>query len=847
MLGFDEADGQDDNSIEDEADADEKARTAAKERALLEAEAEAAGEAATDDQGLAAAAAKAQRAHQEGEEVESWLASEPVVENEEEAMEADGTGVDAPPPPLDIDAPRRETRPAGPTPAVEPMAVEANEGDGADETRADQTDDRAEMCAAVPDGWLRARTEAVQVSTFAVLDVLWGANKVFTCTVIEKVTAGETISAKVEWDLPDEANSTVILYSPSEPRAAAWRMSTCADALLLRLGAGGYTSLFRGPRAGSISAPLDTAKPCGVFNFLMKSGCVALCLARVGALCLAHTCVCVHTRAPLSGVRLPALPLMPVAPCASCSHLKNQKLKGILNDTLLSTCVAGDGADGADRVVPRAIDLYATTTATGVGSVFLCLGLGMPLDSATKKVMPKATMAFGLQVAVVAGAGGSGRGAHAVRTVEWRDGGKAFKASAEAPIVAHPLGESGLLMRRIESVPELVAVLGRACLTPLRQLVCSSELFAVAKELDLIEGRRALDFLRTFHEAAVCAVPGEITIKLASAGLRTFAKDLDESAREQARYYTSAKAVHDAQLFATAMASVESLVVQGEIQLECGGFRRELAELQAALTAEAPTLKVTNVRRTSAGQSADAEANKGGKRGKEAAGVGGASPAGKTTKKRASGRHRKKTPESDMEEEEEEEDQDEEDEADKSLPASGKTLEEMFAQAGLAHTQGNMQQLISQLRGVPASAHTARFSPLAAEQQISDPAKVQGLEATVAQLRGQLGAKEVSIAQFTAELAEERRTVSRLQGELTAAQALADKNQTLKATIAGLRAEISTKDQSLADLRHSQAMWSSMFMASKTDVKVDTFQALMSATTLAGKGSGSSGGAPPTE
>ena len=49
------------------------------------------------------------------------------------------------------------------------------------------------------------------------------------------------------------------------------------------------------------------------------------------------------------------------------------------------------------------------------------------------------------------------------------------------------------------------------------------------------------------------------------------------------------------------------------------------------------------------------------------------------------------------------------------------------------------------------------------------------------------------------------------------------------------------------DLRHSQAMWSSMFMASKTDVKVDTFQALMNATNLAGKGAGSSGAGPSEE
>ena len=109
------------------------------------------------------------------------------------------------------------------------------------------------------------------------------------------------------------------------------------------------------------------------------------------------------------------------------------------------------------------------------------------------------------------------------------------------------------------------------------------------------------------------------------------------------------------------------------------------------------------------------------------------------------------------------------------------------------------------------------------------------------ELAGKLQDAEVKVAQLTAELAEERRTTARLQGEVTAARVSAEENQTLLVTIAGLRAEITTKDASLNDLRHSQAMWSSMFMA-KNEVSVDTFQALMNATTQAGKGAGSSGG-----
>ena len=73
------------------------------------------------------------------------------------------------------------------------------------------------------------------------------------------------------------------------------------------------------------------------------------------------------------------------------------------------------------------------------------------------------------------------------------------------------------------------------------------------------------------------------------------------------------------------------------------------------------------------------------------------------------------------------------------------------------------------------------------------------------------------------------------------AQMQADSGRFAEDRLAGMVRRLKKRMASLNDMRHSQAMWSAMFMA-KTDVQVDTFQALMNATQQAGKGAGSSGG-----
>jgi chromosome segregation ATPase len=104
----------------------------------------------------------------------------------------------------------------------------------------------------------------------------------------------------------------------------------------------------------------------------------------------------------------------------------------------------------------------------------------------------------------------------------------------------------------------------------------------------------------------------------------------------------------------------------------------------------------------------------------------------------------------------------------------------------------------------------------------------------------------VKLAVAQAELAQEKKTTSELRTQLDAVTAelkgqlekfavLQSTSAGLNAEIGGLRAELKTKDKMADDLRHSQAMWSSMFM-SKSEVSSSTFQSFMNATS--GRGAG---------
>ena len=94
-------------------------------------------------------------------------------------------------------------------------------------------------------------------------------------------------------------------------------------------------------------------------------------------------------------------------------------------------------------------------------------------------------------------------------------------------------------MRRTETTEDVIGVLGSAPLASLRKLLLASELFALAKDLALVEGRLVFQFLRQCE--LEMNTPGDLTIKLASAALGTLSKDLEAANKEQERYYTEAK------------------------------------------------------------------------------------------------------------------------------------------------------------------------------------------------------------------------------------------------------------------------------------------------------------------
>ena len=139
----------------------------------------------------------------------------------------------------------------------------------------------------------------------------------------------------------------------------------------------------------------------------------------------------------------------------STSMLANQKLARAVADGqgILSTHL---GSGGADRGWPRVLDLYATTSASGVRQLFVCLGVWTPIALKHKQLLPQSAFALGIQVAVIA----NGRNQHAARTVEWRAAGKALEKGQETPVFAHALAESNLLFRRIDSVEMLSAITG---------------------------------------------------------------------------------------------------------------------------------------------------------------------------------------------------------------------------------------------------------------------------------------------------------------------------------------------------------------------------------------------------
>ena len=353
----------------------------------------------------------------------------------------------------------------------------------------------------------------------------------------------------------------------------------------------------------------------------------------------------------------------------------------------------------------------------------------------------------------------------------------------DTPIVAHALGDTKLRARPVDGIKDLSAILGSKAVNALRGLLLRSELFRViVKDVELVEGRQLLTLLDKFPADLSAEQRGKLAEAIAVQALTTTVKGLEAARLEQARMYTQEKQMKALAAFAKAAKDLIQVVTKP------GHFFATLSSsaadrLLAKLMKLQPKLPVTSASDKAAAAGKDASKAPS-KRGKAEA-ASGNSPANSKSANRTSD------------------------------TAPVKPLVNPALAALHSSRSSSSEGSIS-----PA------LTPLAAGQLESNTSKL-------AELSGSLAQKELQIVQLQAELAEEKRTTSRLSGELTSTvdqlNKITGKAASLEAEVSGLKAQISTKDDAIRDLRHSQAMWSSMFMAQGTvdPSKFKTFMGTM--------------------
>ena len=464
------------------------------------------------------------------------------------------------------------------------------------------------------------------------------------------------------------------------------------------------------------------------------------------------------------------------------THLGNSFLANGLGGSAVVFATGLEDGRGADAPLsyPRIFDIYGVMhEVTGaVKSFYVCCGHATPLDLKKSSLATEKGFVLGLEFAVL----GNGRAASAVRTVEFRaKGNKAIDSEKEPPIVAHALGDTKMRVRPVDSITELSNIIGSNAVSSLRALLLRSELCRVlVTDVEVVEGRHLLSLLDKFPEGVGRAQRGKLGEAVLMQALRTTVKGLEMARAEQVRTFTADK---ETRALAKFTKTAEQLVkLAGEIPqlLHLAGPFNEAAQqkLLARLLKMEPKLGVRL-----------------GGSGPKAADKAGADKAGADRKRPAP------------------------DIASGNSPANGKgprDIDHSLRHPRLGALLGSVSSDSSS--GSPAGG---LMTPLGLAQMESNSSKV-------IELGGKLQAAEQTLMQVRAELAEEKRTSARLQGELTSAQLQITALRAAESTIAGLRAELKVKDQSLADLRHSQALWSSMFMA-KTSVEPDSFERLMRA------------------
>lgn len=436
---------------------------------------------------------------------------------------------------------------------------------------------------------------------------------------------------------------------------------------------------------------------------------------------------------------------------------------------------------------PRILDIYGLMQSSGaVKSFFVCCGHATPVDLKRSSLATDKGFVLGLEFSVVA----LGRAAAAERIVEFRSKGKAIDDKKEPPIVAHALGDTKLRVRPVDGINELSAIIGSRAVSSLRALLLRSELLRVlVKDVELVEGRNLLSLLNKYPEGVGRAPKGKLGEALLMQALETTVKGLEAARTEQARTYTTDKQTRGLLTFTNTVRELVQLAGKQPKLLHLSSPFNEAAQqkLLAKLMKMEPKLGVT-------------------------------APPPASNKQEGGGRSSTKRSAADV--------------ASKNSPAGSKSA----AVAGEA--RGDMlppkpipNARLAALRASDDASSTASGSPPTMVNLTPlGQGQLESNSVQLAELTGKLQKAELDIAQVRAELAEERRTTARLQGEVSDAHIRIGNVNTLNETIAGLRAEVKTKDGALNDLRHSQALWSSMHMA-KTEISPEIFERLIRAQT----------------
>ena len=360
-------------------------------------------------------------------------------------------------------------------------------------------------------------------------------------------------------------------------------------------------------------------------------------------------------------------------------------------------------------------------------------------------------------------------------------------------------------MRPVHGVDELASIIGRTAVSQLRALLLRSELFGVlAKDLEVFEGAMFLPGLDMFPDGLARTHLSKLGDAILGQALLTTAKGLEAARAEQARFYSADKQTRALQTFTKTAkdlvqmaANMPSVFYLGSslnqaAQEKLLGKLVQLAPKLAPTTAAPPAPPAPPAKLLPATKAAS-------KRGKDEAGCHN-SPDGK---------HEKITDKSSARG----------DQPPKPLPNP--------QLAALSSRVSGASSTASSSSGSPA------YTPLGQGQADSNTSKMADLAVKLAVAQTELALEKKTTIELRTQLDA---VTAELKGQLEKFTLLQATSSGLSAEIGGLRAEIKTKDKMADDLRHSQAMWSSMFM-SKSEVSSSTFQSFMNATS-GGRGAG---------